>query len=118
MIHLYGIPNCGSVKKAFTWFDNAGIAYEFHNFKKEGLDPALLDQWLASPIASQLLNKQGLMWKKVPDERRQLVLSDPSALRALFLEIPTIIKRPVVVFDSGEIVVGVQEERWAELTQR
>lgn len=117
MIQIYGIPNCGSVKKALTWMDNAGIAYTFHNFKKEGLDAALLDQWLASPIGGQLLNKQGLMWKKVPEERRTLVLQDPQALRALLLETPTIIKRPVIVFETGDIVVGVNEDRWAQLIQ-
>lgn len=35
MITIYGIPNCGSVKKAFAWFDEHKIPYLFHNFKKK-----------------------------------------------------------------------------------
>ena len=47
MITIYGIPNCGSVKKAFAWFDEHKIPYLFHNFKKEGIPESLLDTWLA-----------------------------------------------------------------------
>ena len=34
MITLYGIPNCDTVKKARTWLDQAGLDYQFHDFKK------------------------------------------------------------------------------------
>ncbi|WP_239651697.1 glutaredoxin domain-containing protein [Neosynechococcus sphagnicola] len=30
-IQVYGIPNCGTCKKAFTWLNNNGVAYEFIN---------------------------------------------------------------------------------------
>ncbi|MEP6224336.1 MAG: arsenate reductase, partial [Marinobacter sp.] len=42
---LYGIRNCDTVKKARKWLDDAGIDYEFHDFKKDGLDTARLSQW-------------------------------------------------------------------------
>ena len=34
---LYGIKNCDTVKKARTWLKDHDIAYEFHNFKKDGV---------------------------------------------------------------------------------
>ena len=35
---LYGIPNCNTVKKARDWLDANNITYEFHDFKKQGID--------------------------------------------------------------------------------
>ena len=37
---LYGIPNCDTVKKARRWLDEQGIAYRFHDVRKDGLDAA------------------------------------------------------------------------------
>ncbi|MEE8659864.1 hypothetical protein CGLAMM_00735 [Acetobacteraceae bacterium EV16G] len=31
---LYGIPNCGSVKKARAWLEARGVVYRFVDFKK------------------------------------------------------------------------------------
>ena len=32
-IHLYGIPNCDTVKKARKWLDAQGLDYTFHDYK-------------------------------------------------------------------------------------
>ena len=45
MIHVYGIPNCDTVKKARAWLDTRGTGYAFHDYKKEGADPAKLAAW-------------------------------------------------------------------------
>src|SRR5688572_3126822 len=41
-ITLYGIPNCDTVKKARAWLGEQGVAYAFHDFKKQGVPPARL----------------------------------------------------------------------------
>ena len=43
MRHLYGIPNCSTVKKARAWLEARQIDYVFHDFKKE----APTAEWLA-----------------------------------------------------------------------
>ena len=43
---LYGIPNCDTVKKARTWLADNGQEFEFHDFKKQGLDRATVAHWL------------------------------------------------------------------------
>ncbi len=48
MITVYGIPNCDSVKKARVWLAENGHAYQFHDFKKQGLPEAALDTWLST----------------------------------------------------------------------
>jgi len=35
--HLYGIPNCDTVKKARTWLTEHGVDHQFHDFKKLGV---------------------------------------------------------------------------------
>ena len=36
---VYGIPNCDTVKKARSWLAEHGVAYRFHDFKKQGVPP-------------------------------------------------------------------------------
>ena len=35
---LYGIKNCDTMKKARTWLDQRGVAYEFHDYKTAGIE--------------------------------------------------------------------------------
>ena len=52
MMVVFGIPNCDTVKKARAWLSSQGVAHEFHDFKKHGLDSQLLAQWAQSnPVA-------------------------------------------------------------------
>ena len=41
---IFGIKNCDTMKKAFAWLDNHGVEYEFHNYKKHGVDEGILEQ--------------------------------------------------------------------------
>ena len=42
---LFGIKNCDTMKKAWTWLDQHGVAYEFHDYKTAGVDRATLQDW-------------------------------------------------------------------------
>ena len=61
--HVYGIPNCGSVKKVRVWLEDQGHAYQFHDFKKEGVDPTALDHWLSQVSWETLVNRNGTTWR-------------------------------------------------------
>jgi arsenate reductase len=43
---VYGIKTCGSVKKAFKFFNDRNIEYEFHDFKKEPVGCDKVEVWL------------------------------------------------------------------------
>ncbi|HSH53473.1 MAG TPA: arsenate reductase, partial [Methylotenera sp.] len=45
-MQLFGISNCNTVKKARDWLESNDIAYEFHDFKKNGVTTPLLEGWL------------------------------------------------------------------------
>ena len=108
---LYGIRNCDTVKKARKWLGDAGIDYEFHDFKKDGLDTDRLSQWEQAAGWEVLLNRRGTTWRKLPDEVRDNIIAQSA--HDLMLDNPSIIKRPVV--EHGNTVsVGFSADEWAE----
>ncbi|WP_087721474.1 ArsC family reductase [Pandoraea sp. PE-S2T-3] len=108
---LYGIPNCDTVKKARTWLDEHGVAYDFHDFKKAGVSDALLSTWLAQVPLTTLLNRKGTTWRKLTPEQQAAAAEVPAA-RVLMIENPSLIKRPVLVAD-GKVSVGFTPDSYA-----
>jgi Spx/MgsR family transcriptional regulator len=102
---LYGIPNCGTVKKARVWLDEHGIDYEFHDFKKQGVTESLLSDWLRQVGWQKLLKKTGPTWGQLPDTIKASIKDDTSAL-ALMLEKPNVIKRPVLESKGKVLATG------------
>jgi Spx/MgsR family transcriptional regulator len=109
---LYGIPNCDTVKKARAWLADQGVAYQFHDFKKQGVPPDRLDGWLRSAGLDKLLNRQGTTWRKL-DADSQLRAGNAPGARALMLEQPSVIRRPVAEWPDGTITVGFDAAQWA-----
>jgi arsenate reductase len=109
---LYGIRNCDTMKKAWTWLDARGVAYDFHDYKKLGLEPARLEAWVGQVGWERLLNRAGTTFRKLPDADRQ-GLGEAQAM-ALMLAQPSMIKRPVLEAD-GRLYVGFRPETYAEL---
>ncbi len=109
---VYGIPNCDTVKKARNWLTEHGIAYAFHDFKKQGVPANLLPQWLVAAGWQTLVNRKGTTWRKLDEATREAVTNDASAT-TLMLANPSVIKRPVVVWGDGSISVGFDVEVFA-----
>ena len=104
MITLYGIPNCDTVKKARTWLEQAGLSYQFHDFKKAGLDKATVAEWLKHVLWEILVNKKGTTWRGLPDATKASVI-DATSATALMLENTSVIKRPVLC-TNNQVLVG------------
>lgn len=99
---LYGIPNCDSVKKARALLDSRGVAYVFHDFKKQGVPEAALRAWVRAKGRDVVLNRKGTTWRALDESVKAGVVDDESAI-AVMLANPSTIKRPVVV--GGEVMV-------------
>ena len=110
-IHFYGIPNCDTVKKARKWLEAQGVDYTFHDYKKEGADPAKLAAWIDAAGLDIVLNRRGTTFRKLSDADK----ADIDAAKAVRLmeAQPSLIKRPVVEH-AGGVLVGFQEADWAE----
>lgn len=110
-IAVYGIRNCDTVKKARAWLDTNGIAYDFHDYKVEGADPARLARWAELVGWERLLNRAGTTFRKL-DEADKADIDAAKAL-ALMSEHTSLIKRPVVEA-GGDVLVGFKAEDWAK----
>jgi arsenate reductase len=104
---LYGIKNCDTVKKARAWLAGEGVAYDFHDYKTEGVDEARLRAWAEELGWDKLLNRAGTTFRKLPDTDKQDLDEDKAI--ALMLAQPSMIRRPVADL-GGRRVVGFSDE--------
>jgi arsenate reductase (glutaredoxin) len=111
MIQLYGIKNCDTMKKAFTWLDKKKVAYTFHDYKKEGIDEDTLKIWLKKIPLDKLINIKGSTWRLLSEKEKASITSIEKATK-LMMEKTSIIKRPLVVVSKGNYILGFNEEEW------
>ena len=94
ILTLYGIPNCDTVKKARVWLEQHSQAFDFHDYKKVGIDRSRLEAWVAEHGWETVLNRAGTTFRALTDgEKADL---DAGKAVALMLAQPSMIKRPVV----------------------
>lgn len=111
-VTIYGIPNCDTMKKARAWLDSHGVGYEFHDYKKSGIDRTRLETWSKRVGWEALLNRAGTTFRKLPDSDKQ-GLDEKKAI-ALMLAQPSLIKRPVLDLGGGKLLVGFKPEIYSE----
>lgn len=101
MITVYGISNCDTCRKARRWLDERGAEYRFHDFRKDGLERAAVEAWLAELGADVLVNRRGTTWRQLPEDDRAKL---DGAAADLLLAHPTLIKRPVIDLGDTRLV--------------
>ncbi|WP_046120038.1 ArsC family reductase [Ensifer aridi] len=106
-VTIYGIKNCDTMKKARGWLDSRGAAYNFHDYKAEGIDRARLERWCAELGWETLLNRSGMTFRNLAEAEKQ-DLTEEKAI-ALMLKQPSMIKRPVLERE-GRLLVGFMPE--------
>lgn len=112
-VHLYGIDTCDQVRKARTWLRAHQIAFVPHDFRRDGLDAGLLGRWMSHLPWDSLLNRRGLSWRQVDASRRATIVDQSSAVE-LMLEVPTLVRRPIL--EHGDrILVGYSEPLYRAL---
>lgn len=106
---------CSTCKKAQKWLDEQGIAYTQRDIKEDNPTLQELETWhqaSALPL-KKFFNTSGQLYralslsKKLPDmtqaEQYALLASDGM-----------LVKRPILVLDDGQVLVGFQQDQWAE----
>ncbi|MDQ7983823.1 ArsC family reductase [Pseudomonas sp. G34] len=107
---LYGIKACDTMKKARTWLDEQGIAYQFHDYKTAGIDRGNLQKWCDEHGWETILNRAGTTFRKLDDAQKSDL--DQAKAIELMLAQPSMIKRPVLDLGSRTLV-GFKPERYA-----
>ena len=110
-LQIFGIPNCDTVKKARAWLGAQGLGYDFIDFRKQGLTEAQLQAWIAQLGWQALVNTRGTTWRKFSDDERAGV-TDAATASALMRAQPSLIRRPVVQWQAGEVSVGFDPAAW------
>ena len=106
---IYGIRNCDTMKKAFAWLDGRNVAYEFHDYKKEGVPPGKLKAWAGKVGWEKLANTRGPTWRNISDEEK-VGLSEVKVI-GLLEKNPSAIRRPIIEA-GGKLLVGFDEAQF------
>jgi Spx/MgsR family transcriptional regulator len=114
MITVYGLKACDTCRKALRWLEAAGMQARLHDLRADGLDEAMLSDWLETLGWEALLNRRSTTWRSLSAEERDPL--DEARAKSLMLAHPTLVKRPV--FDIGGIYrVGFDDAARAALSK-
>lgn len=108
MVKMYGIPNCGTVKKALDYFKAKNIKIEFHNYKTDGISEEKLQEWFSNLDFNKVVNKKSSTYRTLSDAQKE-ALNAPETAIPILQEFTSIIKRPLVE-SSNLYLVGFSEE--------
>jgi Spx/MgsR family transcriptional regulator len=106
---VYGIKNCDTVKKTLNLLKVNQIPYEFHDYKKVGIEAEKLKEWCSKVSYDELINRRGTTWRKLDDSVKESIKDQQQAIE-LMVSHNSIIKRPVIELSNGEIIVGFEGE--------
>lgn len=102
-LQVYGIPNCGTCKKAMVWLDQQGIAYEFVNTKDHSPTKAMIQEWVDALGSQPMRNTSGQSYRALGEERQ--TWSDAQWVDA-FAQDAMLLKRPLFVKEGKAVMVG------------
>ena len=97
------------MKKAMKWLDDNGVAYHFHDYKKEGVPEQRLRQWLEALGWETVINKRGTTWRKLDDVVKESMNTEKSV--NLAMENASVIKRPILQ-SNDFILAGFKADEW------
>lgn len=109
---IYGIKNCDTMKKAFKWLDEAGIAYDFVDYKKTQPNTEILKQAITEHGWETVINQRGTTWRKL-DDATKASMNAKHAI-PLALENPSILKRPLLIH-NGKTHIGFKPDAYASI---
>ena len=111
-VTLYGIKYCDTVKKARNWLDDHSVPYTFHDFRVDGINKSLINNFLKQIDIEILINKRGTTWRKLSDKEKEI--KNKTQAVEIVLDNPTIIKRPVLDVNK-KIFIGFSDESYRSI---
>lgn len=110
---IYGIKNCETVKKALNALDAKGLEYVFHDYKKLGIEPAKIQEWLKEHDLAALINKKGTTYKKLSEEAKAALENVKTAIPVM-IEHTSVIKRPILEHNKN-LIIGFDSDYYTNL---
>lgn len=109
---VYAIPNCNTVKKARVWLSEHDVPYQFHDYKKQGIDRRTIERWLTQKNWQELVNQAGTTWKQLPDAEKP---TNVEGAIALMLTKPSVIRRPLIESNGQLVVLGFRDDDYKKV---
>lgn len=106
-LQVYGIPNCGTCKKAVSWLDSNNLAYEFINTKENPPDQALIQSWVEAIGAKPMRNTSGQSYRALGTTKDDWT---DAQWVAAFANDAMLLKRPLFVKDGAAVMVGFKDK--------
>ena len=107
-IQVYGIKNCDTVKKALVYLNDHDVNYQFIDFRQNPISQQVLIKMVESVGWELLINKRSTTYRSLSEEEKSNINYN------LVLRLPTLIKRPVLVWGEN-IMVGFSEQQYAKI---
>jgi arsenate reductase len=102
-LQVYGIPNCGTCRKAFAWLDSNNIAYEFIDTKVNPPTQEQIAEWVSELGFKPMRNTSGQAYRALGNEKQ--TWGDQQWIGA-FSSNAMLLKRPLFVKDGKAVLVG------------
>ncbi|MEX0269854.1 Spx/MgsR family RNA polymerase-binding regulatory protein [Leptolyngbyaceae cyanobacterium UHCC 1019] len=106
-IQVYGIPNCGTCKKAFTWLKNQGVEYEFIDTKEQPPNQETIQAWVEALGVKPMRNTSGQSYRSLGAEKDSWT---EDQWVAAFAKDAMLLKRPLFVKDGAAVLVGFRDQ--------
>ena len=113
-MHVYGLKNCDTCRKAMKALDSANVRYDFHDVREEPVTTLQIGRWAEAVGTEKLLNKSSTTWRSLPEADKRNV--DGKKAIKLMVEHPTLIKRPVIERGPTQVYVGWSAQMQNALT--
>jgi arsenate reductase (glutaredoxin) len=102
-LQVYGIPTCGTCKRAFQWLQAQGIEYEFINTKDHPPSLKAIATWVKALGSKPMRNTSGQSYRSLGDEKKDW--TEQQWIDA-FAQDAMLLKRPLFVKDGEAVLVG------------
>ncbi len=102
-LKVYGIPNCGTCKKAFKWLEENALTYEFINTKENPPTQEVIADWVNSLGSKAMRNTSGKSYRALGEEKKTW---DDARWIDEFSKDAMLLKRPLFVKDGEAVLVG------------
>jgi Spx/MgsR family transcriptional regulator len=109
---IYGIKNCDTVRKALKWLEANNIAYDFHDYKKLGVDEKAFNKAVKKHGWENVINRRSPSWRKIPKEQQDS-MNESNAINSA-QENTSLIKRPMLIY-GDEIILGFDENAYRKI---
>jgi arsenate reductase (glutaredoxin) len=108
-IQVYGIPNCGTCKKAFKWLQDSGVTYEFIDTKENQPTREIIEDWVNTLGFQSMRNTSGQSYRALGEDKKNW--TNEKWIEAFAID-AMLLKRPLFVKDGMAVLVGFRDTEY------